>query len=102
MNQTPLSSREGTAPFRNGEQVDFHLKSEHVLEASDYYYQENEEAKARREALGAAAFAKAPLEQEKRLAELAVEGIVRSGAWIEYVRKDYLDRHWNLHDRDAA
>lgn len=61
-----------------------------------------EETRARREALGAAAFTKTPLEQEKRRAELAVESIVRSGAWIEYVRKDYLDRHWNLHDRDAA
>lgn len=58
-----------------------------------------EEARARREALAAAAFIKTPIENE-RLAEVAVEGIVRSGAWIEYVRKDYLGRHWNLHERD--
>ena len=58
---------------------------------------------ARKEALGAAAFTKIPLEIEQlRLAEIAVEGIIRSGAWIEYARKDYLDRHWNLEDRTAA
>lgn len=59
-----------------------------------------EEARARREALGAAAaYTKTPLpEQKKRLAEAAVEGIARSGAWIEYGRHDYLDRNWNLED----
>lgn len=60
-----------------------------------------EEVRARREALGAAAFTKTPLEKE-RLSDLAIEGIVRSGAWIEYVRKDYRDRHWNLDEREAA
>lgn len=100
MNQSPQQSHEGTAPFLHGEQVDFHRASEHIQSASEYY-EDSEEARARREALGAAAFTKTPMEKE-RLAELAVEGIIRSGAWIEYVRKDYRDRHWNLHDRDAA
>jgi len=56
---------------------------------------------ARKEALGAAAFTKVPFEKE-RLAEVAVKGIVRTGAWIEYARKDYIDRHWNLEDRNVA
>ncbi len=100
MNQTPALSREGTASFLNGEQVDFRRSSEHVQAASEYYH-ETEESRARKEALGAAAFAKTPIEKE-RLSELAVEGIARSGAWIEYARKDYRDRYWNLEDREAA
>lgn len=88
-------------------------RSEHGLTSFDnatefYLHEANpgllslEEARARREALGAAAFTKTPLEEEKRLAEQAVEGIVRHTAWINYARRDYLDRHWNLNDEKAA
>lgn len=59
-----------------------------------------EGARARREALGAAA--STPMEQETHFVEPAVEVIARSGAWIEYVRRDYLDRNWNLDDEKAA
>lgn len=81
-----------------------------VNNATEFYLHEArddlrplEEVRASREALGAAAFTKTPpLEMEKSIAELAVKGIVRSGAWIEYARHDYLDRNWNLEDKEAA
>lgn len=61
-----------------------------------------EETRARQEALGAAAFTKTPFEIKRGIAEVAVEGITRSGAWIEYARHDYLDRNWNLEDKEVA
>lgn len=80
-----------------------------VSDATEFYLHEArddlrplEVVRASREALGAAAFIKTPLDVEKGLAEMAVKGIVRSGAWIEYARHDYLDRNWNLDDKEAA
>lgn len=88
--EQPRSERD-LAPFYEGTEFYLHEANTELVSL--------EEARARREALGTAAFS---VEQQKHRSELSIEGITRYTAWINYARRDYLDRHWNLDDEKAA
>lgn len=83
-------SEHGLTPFDNATEFYLHEANPELLSF--------EEARARREALGAAASTENPANEEKHHDELAVEGIARRTAWLNHARHS----HSNRHDEKAA
>jgi hypothetical protein len=77
MNQTPIRNLEGSAQFYDGEYIDTHAGSEHVMSSAEYYRERDIEQ------LGSEAAAAA----DRGVESYAQDGISEMETWLDNIAR---------------